>query len=488
MSRRQGNGDSALSSVAVKAAGHVKEDHGSIVYSLSWSADVVSIPQGGGDGEDTSNKRFRYLATCSTRRIYIYQVEIGREHEGQSRSGRMQLAQAYEDEDEEEAYYVCAFGARSRIPYSSKAGTPGIVADRVTGLYPETKSHKGKNRKRPDKMQRVDDDEYYSTIHQRAAEERSYGGEQLLCVAGHCRTIKVVDTMSARGIVMELKGHGDEVWDLKFSPADEWLLASASKDQSIRMWNLKTGSCIAILTGHEGHRDSPVCMSWHISGDRIATSGADTFVKIWDVGEGSPVRQAQLASHQAAEKFFQPQGSAAEIRVTKPVFVQFPIFSAHLLHAHCVDCIRFVGDMLISKSLEGKLILWCPDVPDPPPTTCFATPLHPPPSKIKVVRVWKYKDGIICYVPFVVDCWHKFLLVSNSRGEIFVWEIGAQSLKPIETIALPTQDMTVFRSMAFCPEGETLVAGADNGTVWKWEFPAHERGARAAASKEDSTQ
>ena len=57
-------------------------------------------------------------------------------------------------------------------------------------------------------------------------------------------------------LVLTLSGHGDDIYDCQFHPVDEWLLITASKDQSLRLWNVMTGTPIFIFAGHEGHRES----------------------------------------------------------------------------------------------------------------------------------------------------------------------------------------------------------------------------------------
>ena len=112
-----------------------------------------------------------------------------------------------------------------------------------------------------------------------------FDGPQLLCVAGRRGVIKVLDTVR-RTLLLTLSGHGDEIYDLKFSPVQEersWLLLSASKDESVRLWNVKTATCVAIFAGHAAHRDSVLHLSWHPLATQFASCGMDTSVKIWSL-------------------------------------------------------------------------------------------------------------------------------------------------------------------------------------------------------------
>lgn len=54
---------------------------------------------------------------------------------------------------------------------------------------------------------------------------------------------------------------------------DGWILASASKNESVRLWNVMAGTCVAILAGHRGHRQTCLSLDFHPGGSLLAVVG-----------------------------------------------------------------------------------------------------------------------------------------------------------------------------------------------------------------------
>lgn len=58
-----------------------------------------------------------------------------------------------------------------------------------------------------------------------------------------------------------------------------WIL-SASDDQTIRIWNWQSRSCVSILTGHNHY---VMCARFHPTQDLIVSASLDSSVRVWDI-------------------------------------------------------------------------------------------------------------------------------------------------------------------------------------------------------------
>jgi len=82
------------------------------------------------------------------------------------------------------------------------------------------------------------------------------------------------------------KGHSDSVRSVAISP-DGKTLASGSEDNSIKLWDMKTGKEIRSLTGHS---DSVRSVAISADGKTLASGSEDNSIKLWDMKTGKEIR------------------------------------------------------------------------------------------------------------------------------------------------------------------------------------------------------
>lgn len=178
--------------------------------------------------------------------------------------------------------------------------------------------------------------------------------------AGERGVVRMIDVLANR-VVRTLSGHGGSINDMDIHPRDPALLLTASKDESLRMWNLRTGATIAVFCGLKGHRGEVVSVDFDAKGFRFASCGIDNSVRVWDVMSDEGLVEAIGNSHRAADcdtlanyKFEDGYGRRS---YTRFIICQFPRFLTRTVHKNYIDCVMWVGDMLLSKSVRNRLML-----------------------------------------------------------------------------------------------------------------------------------
>jgi WD40 repeat protein len=84
------------------------------------------------------------------------------------------------------------------------------------------------------------------------------------------------------------------------------MLASGSEDQTIRLWDVRTGHCFNILSGHSGWIRS---VAFNHDGNMLASGGEDQTVRLWDVNTWQCLQTLQGHSNRVRQVTFSPDGN-----------------------------------------------------------------------------------------------------------------------------------------------------------------------------------
>lgn len=135
-------------------------------------------------------------------------------------------------------------------------------------------------------------------------------------------------------------GHGQAINEIKFHPSQHHLLLSASKDYSLRLWNIRTDACVVIFGGVEGHRDEVLSMDFDILGNRIISSSMDHSIKLWCLNKPNICSAIEQSNNFNVQR---------EKRQFKTLVIHCPDYSTREIHSNYVDSIRWMGDIVLSK-------------------------------------------------------------------------------------------------------------------------------------------
>ena len=393
----------------------VREDHGQHLYCVAMNrvhpnhADV--------------------FATVGGKRASVYRLEP---------DGNMRLLQAYEDENDDESYFACAWCSSRRSDAA------------------------------------------------------------LLAVAGQTGVVRVIDATNER-VFRDMRGHGNSVNDIRPHPFAPYLLLSASKDASCRLWNVDNGVCVCVFGGSGGHRNEALTVDFKLTDPRgidgrpvqdiVFASGAmDNQVKVWSTaGYTHLVARSETCGDEPddAQRF-------------PTAHVQTPLFSSFRVHDNYVDCVRWFGDLLLSKSVDQAVTVWQPEYaeangPAEPGSEPGArgdgggrSPRRAPAvgdgkvgSSFRVLQRCAVKHADIWFLRFSLDVASGTLACGNRTGNVYLWKIDSRP--PALAAQLGDRNCkTAVRQTEMSPDGKTVLAACDGGTLWRWDFVDRDAPALAA--------
>ena len=255
--------------------------------------------------------------------------------------------------------------------------------------------------------------------------------------------------------------YGSPINSIAFSPNNP-LLASASADSTIQLWDLNTNTLRATL---RGHTSDVLNVAFSLDGSLLASGGTDGTVRLWD--PITETLQTTLQGHTGAvlSVVFSPDGSLlasggadGTVRLWNPVT---ETLQATLeAHMDSVLSVAFSPDglLLASGSADGLVGLW-----DTNTETLQATLGHESP----VLSVAFSPDGDL-------------LATGSTDGVARLWDPHVPEHKATLGHESPVE------SVAF--DGNVLVTGSQDGRVRQWEITSEPAPTSASRSSESTCQ
>ena len=151
--------------------------------------------------------------------------------------------------------------------------------------------------------------------------------------------------LSLNYLARDFQGHTDAIYCLQF---DEEKIISGSRDNTIKVWDMKSKKILHSLTGHDG---SILCLQY--SHTHLISGSSDKSMIIWSLPEFTPIRKIVAHAESVLNLKFDDRFI---ISCSRDKSVKVWEFNSGALvytlsgHRAAVNAVQFQGDLIVSAS------------------------------------------------------------------------------------------------------------------------------------------
>ncbi len=279
---------------------------------------------------------------------------------------------------------------------------------------------------------------------------------QTLVSGGQDQKVRLWDIKTGQ-VIKTLHDHTNWVLSVAFSPITPnsiikgrggGILASASGDKTIKLWNINTGKVIRTLWGHEAVVRS---IAFTADGQILASGSEDGTIRLWEVNRGETWKI--LRGHQAE------------------------VWSIALNPS---------GQILASASFDQTVKLWdtrtgeCLKTLNGHESWVWATAFSPDNKTLvstsvdQTIRIWDINSGE-CQRILRDEMGHSQLIACSPDGQAIAsydqnHNIKLWNISNGECIKTLKGHQALINSMTFSPDGNTFVSSSEDETIKLWDL------------------
>jgi WD40 repeat protein len=276
---------------------------------------------------------------------------------------------------------------------------------------------------------------------------------QLLASGSEDNTIKIWQLKTGR-LVRTLIGHTNWISSLAITP-DGQMLVSASGDSTIKIWQLKTGQLVRTLSSHT---NSVYTMAISSDGQTIASGSGDNTIKIWQLKTGQLVRTLTRHSYAVNSLAISPDGQTL-VSGNGSVWP--------LGEDYTIKIWQFKTG-IPQRTLTGHLANVAAIAISPDGQTLISG------SDDQTIKVWQLSTGKLIHTlsghsnrvyALAISPDGQTLVSGSGDNTIKVWNLKTGNL--IRTL---TGHSSAIYALAMSADGKTLVSGSDDKTIKIWRI------------------